>query len=259
MSVQLLAALPQFGNLSSATRQGASVDKVAKEFEAVLVGQIFQLMRQSVGSSGLFEDAPGKSVYMDMVYQELARALVHKGGGLGLAEGIRRALEKLSDSPSQGESLTQYPVSSDMGWRKDPLTGQREYHKGVDLAAEEGRPVPALSEGRVTLSGRQSGYGTTVVVESPDGVRTRYAHLSQVHVREGDKVARNQVLGQVGSSGRTTGPHLHLEMEKHGKLIHPLSRTPADQQPTEENRKVSMRTDDKNGKVNLYPEKEGFL
>jgi len=100
MSVDFLKILPHFGDLAANIREGASLEKAAQEFEAILVTQMLQVMRESVNSSGLFEDAPGKDLYMGMMDQEVARALVDQGGGFGLAQHIRRALEEKSQVPS---------------------------------------------------------------------------------------------------------------------------------------------------------------
>ena len=113
------------------------------------------------------------------------------------------------------------PISSAFGWRRDPLTGQGRFHKGVDVKAAYGQPVPSVAGGTVVSAGSQGSYGLTVVVEHDSGIRTRYAHLSELAVRPGDVVARGQDLGRVGSTGRSTGPHLHFEVLEEGRPVNP--------------------------------------
>ncbi len=112
MQVDFLETLPHFGDMTANIRQGATLEKMAQEFEAILVTQMLQVMRESVGSSGLFEDAPGKDLYRGMMDQEVARALV-QGGGFGLAQHITQALERRAQAPStSAQSLENSPVTS---------------------------------------------------------------------------------------------------------------------------------------------------
>lgn len=112
-------------------------------------------------------------------------------------------------------------VSSTYGWRRDPIHGRAKFHGGIDLAARYGTEVPAAADGTVVSAGEHGGYGLTVVVRHRDGFSTRYAHLSSIDVREGDAVGKGTVLGRVGSTGRSTGPHLHFEVLKGGQRIDP--------------------------------------
>lgn len=110
------------------------------------------------------------------------------------------------------------PVTSGFG----PRWGRA--HSGVDLGAPLGAPVQAAAGGQVKSSGPAGAYGNLVVIEHPDGTETRYAHLSSLAVRPGDVVARGQSVGQVGSTGRSTGPHLHFEVRVAGQAVDPLTR-----------------------------------
>src|SRR5262245_48739270 len=113
-------------------------------------------------------------------------------------------------------------ITSAFGWRKDPISGDTRFHKGVDVRAAYGQSVPAAADGTVVSAGEQGGYGLTVVIEHGSGIRTRYAHLSEVAVRPGDTVARGQDIGRVGRSGRSTGPHLHFEVLADGQPVDPV-------------------------------------
>lgn len=121
-------------------------------------------------------------------------------------------------SPVSGELTSEY------GWRRDPFTGQRAWHAGIDIAAPEGTPVRAARDGTVVFSGRERGYGNLVVVEHEGGVRTYYGHNKANEVAEGQGVKAGQVLAQVGQTGRATGPHLHFEVRVDGRSVDPASQ-----------------------------------
>lgn len=132
--------------------------------------------------------------------------------------------QTVEPSPEQDQALVM-PLESDtssaFGWRADPLRGRRKFHNGVDLRAAYGTEVPTAAPGKVTFAGERGGYGLLVVVEHSNGVETRYAHLSSTAVQPGDSVAAGQTIGRVGSSGRSTGPHLHFEVLLDGKRVNP--------------------------------------
>ena len=123
--------------------------------------------------------------------------------------------------------LMQMPVlgriTSLFGSRRDPLNGSHKNHQGVDIAAPLGTPIGAAATGTVIFAGQQGGYGNTVVIEHADGKRTRYAHADQLYVTSGDHVRSGQTIATVGSSGRSTGPHLHFEVLENDQRIDPLS------------------------------------
>jgi murein DD-endopeptidase MepM/ murein hydrolase activator NlpD len=111
--------------------------------------------------------------------------------------------------------------SDGFGWRRDPIDGAREFHKGVDIVASTGTPVRASADGLVTAAGRMAGYGAMIQVVHGFGMSTRYGHLSRVMVTPGQRVKRGDVIGLVGSTGRSTGPHLHYEVFRAGVQVDP--------------------------------------
>lgn len=113
--------------------------------------------------------------------------------------------------------------SSPFGRRSDPFHGRARQHKGVDFAAKRGTEIVAVAAGVVTWSGRKSGYGWTVEVSHADGYVTLYAHNQRNLVQVGDLVQRGQVIAEVGSTGRSTGPHLHFEVKKDGRQVNPAT------------------------------------
>jgi murein DD-endopeptidase MepM/ murein hydrolase activator NlpD len=111
--------------------------------------------------------------------------------------------------------------SDGFGWRRDPIDGSREFHKGVDIVASTGTPVRASADGLVTAAGRMAGYGGMIQLVHGFGMTTRYGHLSKVMVTPGQRVKRGDVIGLVGSTGRSTGPHLHYEVFRAGVQVDP--------------------------------------
>ena len=113
-------------------------------------------------------------------------------------------------------------MTSLFGSRKDPFTGQPDYHTGLDISADRGTPVRATADGTVESAGYQGNYGNAIVVAHGFGIGTRFGHLSQFAVRPGQKVKRGEVIGYVGATGRATSPHLHYEILINGQPINPL-------------------------------------
>jgi murein DD-endopeptidase MepM/ murein hydrolase activator NlpD len=177
---------------------------------------------------------------MDGVFDlELARHLV-KSVDLGLARQLTRQMESRSSGglgmPAAGQASASTsaapaggalasplaaPVSSAYGERRDPISGEPDFHAGLDLAAPRGTPVRAAAAGTVRFGGVRGSAGNLVEVEHDDGTRTSYAHLESIDVAPGERVAVGQVLGAVGSTGRTTGPHLHFAVQRAGVAIDP--------------------------------------
>ena len=124
------------------------------------------------------------------------------------------------------------PLRSRFGGRIDPINGDRRFHAGVDIAAPRGTPIGAAAAGRVVFAGRDGGYGNTVVLEHADGTRTRYAHAERLTVGVGEAVADGETVALVGSTGHSTGPHLHFEVIRKGRHLNPLKFLTKDLTPT---------------------------
>jgi len=114
-------------------------------------------------------------------------------------------------------------ISSKFGYRRHPILKRTRFHSGVDFACKPGTPVHATAEGVVTFSGWQSGYGRLVEILHPGGLVTRYGHNQENLVAEGDRVRKGQAIAKVGSTGRSTGPHVHFEVRDNGRPVDPLS------------------------------------
>lgn len=118
-----------------------------------------------------------------------------------------------------------YYVTSGYGYRRNPFSGQMRIHAGVDLAARMGTAILASSPGRVRYAGWAGGYGLLVEVEHAGGLQTRYGHLSRIAVSLGQALGKGDVIGFVGSTGSSTGPHLHYEVRSRGQAVDPLPRS----------------------------------
>ncbi len=225
----------------------AQLQDAAKEFEAMFLSHMLTVMRDTIDDSGLTEKGPGQDIYTEMFDQELARNLA-KRGALGISDLLMRNLSNQAPAaqlgseddaiskatlPSAGSANTggdevpdfrmpvQAPLSSGFGIRRDPITHEMQFHHGVDIAAPQGTRIHAAAAGSVVFSGYQNGYGNTVVVQHQDGFETRYAHMGTLLVNAGDSIQASQVLGTVGSTGRSTGAHLHFEISRNGDQIDP--------------------------------------
>ena len=110
-------------------------------------------------------------------------------------------------------------VTSNVGWRHDPIDGTIRHHNGVDIAVPSGTKVKAIAAGRVIQSGPHGGYGNLVTIEHADGMRSLYGHNSRLEVAAGDRVEAGQTIALSGSTGRSTGPHLHFELWKNGSNV----------------------------------------
>lgn len=114
-------------------------------------------------------------------------------------------------------------LSSRFGYRADPFTGRSAWHNGVDFAGKEGADIIAVAAGMVTFSGDRYGYGNMVEIDHGNGFKTRYAHCKKLSVKLGDIVSKGDVIALMGSTGRSTGPHVHFEVYKNGRGVDPAS------------------------------------
>jgi len=114
-------------------------------------------------------------------------------------------------------------VTSSFGYRASPFTGNREFHHGIDIAGRMGTPILAPADGVVRFAGKRRALGNTVSLTHGYGVQTIYGHLAEIEVKSGDKVHRGQVIAKMGNTGRSTGPHLHYQVEVSGKPVNPYN------------------------------------
>ena len=144
---------------------------------------------------------------------------------LSALENVIQARNLTAAIKPEGRPVAQGFISSYFGERDDPFTGHEAFHKGVDFAGSAGEPVVAVAAGVVTWAGERSGYGTLVEVSHGKGYVTRYAHNERTLVAVGETVTRGQPIALMGSTGRSTGPHVHFEVLRNGRQVNPLSFT----------------------------------
>lgn len=149
-----------------------------------------------------------------------------------LLQGLESRLRTVSQDVERQQALAAATPSiwPTIGWltgtfggRSDPLSGEPSFHQGLDIATDRGRPVYATADGRVESASYNGDYGNFLVLDHDFGLTTRYGHLSRFNVKPGDAVKRGDVIGFVGSTGRSTGSHLHYEILANGRLVNPLS------------------------------------
>ena len=138
---------------------------------------------------------------------------------------VERELTERSERLARMPSLLPVPglIGGGFGWRRDPFTGAKQFHRGVDVSAPPGTPVFAPADGIVLAADREGGYGNVLTISHGDGMVTRYGHLSAFKAKAGQEVRRGDTIAMVGSSGRSTGPHLHYEVLLEGRQVDPMA------------------------------------
>jgi murein DD-endopeptidase MepM/ murein hydrolase activator NlpD len=151
----------------------------------------------------------------------LNRQFVHSGGQLSVLESMlfNRQLD-MNSVPSR-EPIADSYITSGFGRRVDPIVGGSQFHKGIDFEADVGDPVLAVADGVVSYSGARSGYGNVIEIDHGNGYVTRYAHNSRLERRVGELIRAGQEIAKAGSTGRSTGAHVHLEVWKNGQAVNP--------------------------------------
>ncbi len=140
---------------------------------------------------------------------------------LGLSLSRMAVLERALDGIPQVVPATIENITSGFGYRRDPLNGHGAMHAGIDFKGAMGSPIFAAAEGKVTFAGWKSGYGQAIEITHGNGMLTRYAHLSRIGVTLGQSVAAGDTIGGLGSTGRSTGPHLHFEVRINDRAVNP--------------------------------------
>lgn len=236
------------------------IKKAAGEFEQFMVGYVYKNMYNSVQKSQLSGNTFAQDIFMGMFIDEsvkenslgergIASMLVKQYEGK-LGSRTVSALSELdatrsdisakvsdkaiqlaaSEEPADKVLLGELSalaeglgdkVSSDFGMRMHPIHKKERFHHGMDFALPLGTPLTAPADGKVRFAGKKGGYGNMIVIDHGHGITSAYAHLSELGVKEGDLISKNEKIGKVGSTGISTGPHLHFEVRRHGKPVDP--------------------------------------
>jgi len=238
------AGMPGFDLAAVEGKVKADPVEAAKQFEGLMIQMMVKEMRRTLPDSGLM-GSDHISMYEDFFDQVISDRIA-EGSGLGLAAQLAgstgvsvgssaepSSVARVAGSPSVslptslngGRRRAPLPVfgriSSSFGHRHDPIDGKHRHHDGIDFAAPTGAPIQPVRSGVVTRVGDMGSYGKVVFVDHGEGVETRYAHCSEILVEEGARVRPGMVIARVGSTGRSTGPHLHFESRKDGSPIDP--------------------------------------
>lgn len=152
----------------------------------------------------------------------LNKRIDHSSMQLGILENLLMNRNLHDAVFPNGRPIKHGWISSYFGYRIDPFTGRRGFHKGLDFANKKGTPVRATASGIVTWAGSRYGYGNLVEINHGNGLVTRYGHNYKVLVKVGDQVKRDQVIAKMGSTGRSTGPHCHYEVILNGRAVDPM-------------------------------------
>ena len=166
---------------------------------------------------GRTADIVGRKVYADRSQSTDSTAVV------SFSSRPPRPRPSASVTAALAGPLSQATVTSRFGALRAQGGGGTRTHAGIDLAAAQGSPVTAAYDGRVSLANWAGSYGLLVIVEHANGMQTRYAHLSRISVAAGQQVQKGQIVGLVGSTGRSTGPHLHFELRQDGRPVDPIA------------------------------------
>ncbi len=168
-------------------------------------------------SEPLSSQAPGTPDTLKLVKLDLDHM---SDQGLRMQRIFRERVARYENRIS-GTPVANRMVSSRFGFRADPNTGESRLHRGVDFSGFVGEPILAIARGVVTYASANGGYGNLVELEHANGYRTRYAHNDKILVALGAVVSKGQQIATLGSTGRSTGPHLHFEVRQHGKALDP--------------------------------------
>lgn len=154
---------------------------------------------------------------------DLANQIENRQHQLETLEALLSNRKLANDVFVAGRPIKKGWMSSRYGRRTDPFTGKIAWHSGVDFAGKDGSDIVSVAAGVVTWSGDRYGYGNMVEINHGNGFKTRYAHCKENLVKVGDVVKKGQIVALMGSSGRSTGPHVHFEVYKHGRAVDPSS------------------------------------
>ena len=215
------------------TERPQDARQAAEQVEAMFVKMLLKEVRKASPDDGLM-NSQEMQTFHDMFDDQIATEIA-QSGQLGLADSIEEAItgrpiashERAHRAYRGHASIDVHGgpvkgrVTSGFGVRNHPILHRRKMHYGVDIGAPTGTPIRAARAGVVTRAENMGTYGNVVFVDHGNGVETRYAHASELLVKPGARVQQGQILATVGSTGRSTGPHLHFEVRKDGIAVDP--------------------------------------
>jgi murein DD-endopeptidase MepM/ murein hydrolase activator NlpD len=174
------------------------------------------------GSEAGADGQPAQIPSLTAMVDDLQSQLSSREQQLGVLENLILTRELNKQVYPEGRPVQAGFISSYFGRRADPFTGYSAVHKGLDFAGPEGSKVTSVAAGLVTYAGERSGYGQMVEINHGNGLATRYCHNEKILVKQGDMIRKGQDVALMGSTGRSTGPHVHFEVLKNGTQVDPL-------------------------------------
>ncbi len=182
----------------------------------------FSVVPPRGGMAPPVEDNPEQVPNFINSLEELAWLLENRSQAYSVLESSLIGSRSAGEMRPLGNPVDKGWISSPFGWREDPFNGTRSFHYGVDIPATRGKEIRSVAAGIVIFSGRRNGQGIVVEIDHGDGYVSRYAHNQKNKVVAGQRVARGDIIALVGSSGRSTGPHVHFEVMRFGKRLNPM-------------------------------------
>jgi murein DD-endopeptidase MepM/ murein hydrolase activator NlpD len=176
------------------------------------------------GQGGIEKDGTAlSSDVLDLSIEQLSEELRSQQEALTALEQYLLTEDTIAASIPTGKPVEEGWVSSFYGYRVDPFNGKKTFHEGLDIAGRSGSNVLSVADGIVTWVGQRGGYGGLVEVDHGNGYVTRYAHNKTIEVKKGDRVKKGETLALMGSTGRSTGPHVHFEVLRDGQHVNPYN------------------------------------
>jgi murein DD-endopeptidase MepM/ murein hydrolase activator NlpD len=176
----------------------------------------------ALGGAETADGQPAQIPSLTAMVDDLQSQLSSREQQLGVLENLILTRDLNKQVYPEGRPVQQGWISSYFGRRADPFTGYSAVHKGIDFAGPEGTKVSSVAAGLVTFAGERPGFGQMVEINHGNGLATRYCHNEKLLVRQGDMVRKGQEVSLMGSTGHSTGPHLHFEVLKNGAQVDPL-------------------------------------
>lgn len=217
------AAIPEAAGLARIeARQLAFVEKLTRFADQRAARAATAIKQLGLNPQHMMASAPyAQGGPLELLSSEGDGSIDPRFERLGLSLARMDALERGLESVPQFLPARKSSITSGFGYRRDPFTGHAAMHSGLDFAAGYGSPVHAAANGRISFVGTKSGYGKVVEITHGNGMMTRYAHLSGFRATVGQEVEAGNVIGAIGSSGRSTGPHLHFEVRINDRAVNP--------------------------------------
>ncbi|MFW5432558.1 MAG: M23 family metallopeptidase [Methylophilaceae bacterium] len=200
---------------------GGSNTKLAKNSDKVELEPVGDLLPTNNVGGPLVETTPMTELDLQAAITKLVAAIGSRDEYMSGVEADVLHNSVLKDMLPNSKPISAAYKSSSFGWRTDPFKGTKAFHEGLDFTARMGTKIRAAADGIVTTSSNTSAYGNLVKLNHGAGLETRYAHASKLLVKVGERVVKGQVIALVGSTGRSTGPHLHYEIRLNGHSLDP--------------------------------------